>query len=99
MLTLMDGNCPDNSYRCDLRNNILDDYKVTSSYKVMMDSHVEWERQLNCLRWLAVQNGYKVDKLRIVAILRDFRKADALRKPGYPQNACACDRYPSMGSW
>jgi len=71
--------------RCDLRNGILDDYKVTSTYKVQMDSHVEWERQLNCLRWLAVTNGYKVEKLRIVAILRDWRKAEALRNPSYPQ--------------
>lgn len=70
--------------RCDLHNTTLDDYKVTSTYKVMMDSHIEWERQLNCLRWLAIQNGYKVDKLRIVAILRDHRKSDVLRKPGYP---------------
>lgn len=70
--------------RCDLRNGVLDDYKVTSVYKVMMGDHVEWERQLNCLRWLAQQNGYSINKLRIVTILRDWRKGDKLRKPDYP---------------
>ena len=71
--------------RMDLRNETLDDYKCTSTYKVMMSDMIEWERQLNVLRWLAIQNGYKVERLRIIAILRDWRKSDAKRKPDYPQ--------------
>lgn len=71
--------------RMDLHNETLDDYKCTSTYKVMMSDMKEWERQLNVLRWLAAQNGYKVEKLRIIAILRDWRKADAKRKQDYPQ--------------
>lgn len=71
--------------RMDLRNETLDDYKCTSTFKVMMSDMKEWERQLNILRWLAIQNGYKVEKLRIIAILRDWRKSDAKRKPDYPQ--------------
>lgn len=71
--------------RMDLRNETLDDYKCTSVFKVMMSDMKEWERQLNVLRWLAIQNGYKVEKLRIIAILRDWRKSDAKRKQDYPQ--------------
>lgn len=75
--------------RMDLSDATLDDYKCTSTYKVTMSDMVDWERQLNVLRWLAVQNGYKVEKLRIIAILRDWRKAEAKRKPEYPQQAVA----------
>jgi hypothetical protein len=75
--------------RMDLHKTTLDDYKCTSTYKVMMSDMIDWERQLNVLRWLAHQNGYTVDKLRIIAILRDWRKADAKHKQGYPQQPVA----------
>lgn len=75
--------------RMDLQGETLDDYKCTSTYKVTMSDMKDWERQLNVLRWLAVQNGYKVEKLRIIAILRDWQKAQAKRKPDYPQQAVA----------
>ena len=71
--------------RMDLRGATLDDYKCTSTYKVMMSDMKDWERQLNVLRWLAHQNGYTVEKLRIIAILRDWRKADSKHKQGYPK--------------
>lgn len=74
--------------RMDLRGKTLDDYKVTSTYKVSGD-HTDWERQLNVLRWLAIQNGYEVEHLRIVAILRDFSKAKGLRDPDYPKRPVA----------
>jgi hypothetical protein len=69
--------------RLDLHGTTLDDYKVTSTYAI--NGKVEWERQLNCLRWLAVRNGYKVEKLRIVAILKDWKKSKAKLDPSYPQ--------------
>lgn len=72
--------------RMDLHAKGMDDYKVTSTYKVSGD-HTDWERQLNCLRWLAIQNGYEVNHLRIVAILRDWSKAKGLRDPNYPKQA------------
>lgn len=75
--------------RLDLRAGSLDDYKCTSVYKVMMSDMKDWERQLNVLRWLAIQNGYDVNQLRIIAILRDWRKSDAKHKQGYPQKPVA----------
>lgn len=72
--------------RMEVRSKTMDDYKVTSTYKVTGD-HKDWERQLNVLRWLAIQNGYEVERLRIVAILRDFSKAKGLRDPDYPKQA------------
>lgn len=69
--------------RVHLEHGVMQDWKVCSVYKYKGD--VAWERQLNCLRWLAVQNNMQVDKLQVVAIFRDWKKSEALRNPDYPQ--------------
>ena len=71
--------------RMDLHGATLDDYKVTGVYKAMTGDVKDWTWQLNVLRWLALQNGYKVEGLRIIAILRDWKKSESQRKEGYPQ--------------
>lgn len=70
--------------RLHLEDQTLQDYKVTSIYKAKGD--ISWERQLNVLRQLAKHNGMEVKRLQIVAIFRDWRKAEAKRDPSYPQN-------------
>ncbi len=70
--------------RIDLHGTTLDDYKVTGVYKVMAGDVKDWTWQLNILRWLARKNGYQVDGLRIVAILRDWKKSEMKRKENYP---------------
>lgn len=71
--------------RLHLGDRVLQDYKVTTTYKA--DGSRQWEEQLNCLRWLAFVNGYDVDRLEIVAIFRDWRKVEADRNPDYPRTA------------
>lgn len=71
--------------RIDLHGTTLDDYKVTGVYKAMQNDFTDWTWQLNILRWLALKNGYKVDGLRIIAILRDWKKSESQRKANYPQ--------------
>jgi len=71
--------------RLHLGDAVLQDYKVTTTYKA--EGSEQWTAQLNCLRWLAFQNGYDVDRLEIVAIFRDWRKVEADRKPDYPRTA------------
>jgi len=68
-----------------LHGSSLDDYKVTGVFKVMKGNFTEWTWQLNILRWLAIQNGHKVGALRIIAILRDWKKAESQRKTDYPK--------------
>ena len=63
----------------------LSDYKVTTVWK--KNGSDSWTRQLNVLRWLAHQNGYTITTLVVIAIFRDWRKAEALRDPSYPQAA------------
>jgi hypothetical protein len=80
--------------RMDCSGEYLDDYKVTGVYKVMRSDYTDWERQLNVLRYLAVQNGYPVDKLRIIAILRDWKQSESKRKEGYPEVPIATVEIP-----
>lgn len=70
--------------RLHLGTKTLSDWKVTSVYKVKGDI-VQWERQLNVLRWLALQNNYEVERLEIVAIIRDWRRGEAEREYDYPE--------------
>jgi len=68
-------------------HGLIDDYKLTTSYK-FKDGKVppEFEQQLNCLAVLHRRNGFKVTRLRIVGILRDWSKLEARRDPSYPQS-------------
>lgn len=63
------------------------DYKVTSAWTMLDDRPVrpEWERQLNCYAYIWQVNGFAVDSLQILAILRDWSRREAQRNPGYPQ--------------
>lgn len=71
--------------RMHLADATLQDWKVCSVWKAGGDEL--WTRQLNVLRYLAHRNDYKVDKLQIVAIFRDWKKSEASRKEDYPQQA------------
>ena len=68
--------------RLHLADKALQDYKVTTTYK--KDGAETWTQQLNGLRWLAYKNGIDVERLEIVAIFRDWRKAEADRRGDYP---------------
>lgn len=63
------------------------DYKVTSVYTIIYGSRIpEWTEQLNIYGWLFRTNALKVNKLQIVAILRDWSETEANRKADYPQS-------------
>jgi len=64
------------------------DYKVTSVWSVIYGKP-EWENQLNCYAYLVNDknafNKSNVTNLKICAILRDWNRREAERKPDYPQ--------------
>lgn len=68
-----------------LESGTLSDYKVCSVFKAHGSD--SWTRQMNVLRWLAHQNGYQIKALEIIAIFRDWRKTDALKRSDYPPAA------------
>lgn len=63
----------------------LQDYKLTSVWKLVKGDLDEWEQQLNLYAVLLRHHGHVINKLEIVAILRDWSKRDAEKDPAYPQ--------------
>ena len=63
------------------------DYKVTSVWSVIYDKP-EWHNQLNAYAWLVEHaKGVKIDKLTIVAVLRDWKNREAETRQGdYPES-------------
>ena len=56
------------------------DFKVTSKYAVQYGKvKPEWEQQLNILAYLFNELGLKVEKIAILAILRDWTSKDRLK--------------------
>lgn len=66
-------------------NGLLQDYKLTSTYSVKTGPKPEWEAQENIYALMLREHGYRVDRLEIVAILRDWQKSKAKHTGDYPQ--------------
>lgn len=64
---------------------VLDDYKMTSTYAISDRVKPEWTAQLNIYALMLREHGYIVERLRVVALLRDWQKAKAKHTPDYPQ--------------
>ena len=61
------------------------DYKSTSAWAVMHEK-VEWEQQTNLYAYLVEKKkGFKVKKVEIMALVRDWTRREAERNPDYPQ--------------
>jgi hypothetical protein len=63
----------------------IQDFKVTSCHKLTQGNLDDWSSQLNLYAALLRHHGYAVNKLQVVAILRDWSKLEAKRNPNYPQ--------------
>lgn len=60
------------------------DYKTTTAWAVM-NPKLDWERQLNCYAYLIEKSrGWTVTSLTIHAIVRDWNRHEAARRPDYP---------------
>jgi len=63
----------------------LKDYKMTSVYAVTGGVKPEWKKQLNTYAWLIRHaKGLTVASASIIAVLRDWRQANANRRSDYP---------------
>lgn len=71
-----------------IHDGLLSDYKFTSSWSFMADKEAkdDWTAQMNIQDLLVSRNGYKVESLRIVGLLRDWKPRDAKRNPKFPQS-------------
>lgn len=70
----------------------ISDYKVVRGTAVSLnpEGKPEWVNQLNCYAWLAEKHGINVTKLQIVAVVRDWSNAAAMRSSDYPQSPVVC---------
>jgi len=64
----------------------IEDYKVTSVWKVLKEDYEDWIFQLNSYKLLAEYNDFKINCLQINAILKDWKKFEYEQKrdSGYP---------------
>jgi len=71
----------------DTESKTISDWKVTSVYSVLYGSRTEeWTQQLNIYAWLMRREGYAVDAIEVVAILRDWSKSKARFDKEYPDS-------------
>lgn len=67
------------------QDGLLQDYKLTTTFSVKNGSKTEWDAQENIYALMLREHGYRVDRLEVVAILRDWQKAKSRHSPEYPQ--------------
>ncbi len=74
-----------------LIDHTLTDWKVSSSWSVRDGGKEEWQAQVNSYAHLLRSHGYRVQRGQVIAILRDWRKNEALRygRDGYPPRQVA----------
>jgi hypothetical protein len=66
---------------------VITDYKVTSVWTIMKQTKIEdWTKQLNTYAYIFENNGYTVNRLQIIAILRDWSETEKLRYANYPES-------------
>ena len=72
----------------------ISDYKVTSVWSVIYGKE-EWVKQLNCYaQMVRLSKEKEVGSVRIIAILRDWNRRDAMLKPDYPKSPVATVEIP-----
>lgn len=71
----------------DTNTKVITDYKTTSVWSVIFepDGKAEHVAQLNLYRLLLESNGYPVEGLQVINILRDWSKRDSVKRNDYPR--------------
>ena len=66
--------------------NKISDWKFTGVNKILYSNFEDWEKQLNCYAHLARLNDYQIDKLEVVAVLRNWEKMKVTTQQNYPDS-------------
>lgn len=70
--------------RYDPKTRTIQDYKFTTCYSAQNGAKSEWIGQLNLLALLARENGFPVESLELILLLRDHTKTQVEKSPNYP---------------
>lgn len=86
------GQC--DAIRTEGNQKILMDWKFTSAYAIGKNQS-KWEEQLNCYAYLAHADlKMDIDRLQVIAILRDWQKSKAINSNSYPQASVHIQEIP-----
>jgi hypothetical protein len=78
----------------DMKTGTITDYKTASVWKVKFQNFEDWYRQGMIYAWLLSKNGFKVERCRFIAILKDHSKTEARRDAEYPRGPCYIYEFP-----
>jgi hypothetical protein len=78
----------------DMATATVTDYKTASVYKVMVGDFEDWRMQGLIYSWLLVENGFKIDNCRFIALLKDHSKSKARNDRSYPQSPALAYEFP-----
>lgn len=67
-----------------IKDGVLSDYKCTSVWSLILGEKPEWEAQLNLYAELCRRNSMSLQRLQIVALLRDWSASKAQHTADYP---------------
>ena len=68
-----------------METGLITDYKTASVWKIMVGDFEDWRMQGIIYAWLLAKNGFKVERCRFIAILKDQSKSKARYDSKYPQ--------------
>tara|TARA_R100001460_G_scaffold51064_4_gene89663 strand:- start:1333 stop:2187 length:855 start_codon:yes stop_codon:yes gene_type:complete len=66
--------------------NKISDWKFTGVNKIIYSNFEDWEKQLNCYAYLARLNGYQIEKLEVIAVLRNWERMKVKTQQNYPES-------------
>lgn len=70
----------------DVRDNILTDYKTCSVYKITAGDFSDWEKQCLIYAWLLSKQGIFVEKIRVIAFIKDWSATRKQVTSNYPES-------------
>ena len=73
----------------EILSGVISDIKTCAAFKVVKGMYGQWENQLNVCAALMRHNGYKVEKLQVVAIIKDWSAYKSKNERNYPQDPVA----------
>jgi len=77
-----------------MKHGYIDDYKTASVNKVKFKNFTDWYLQGMIYAWLLRKNGFKAERCRFIAILKDHSKSEALRDSQYPKDPVYIYQFP-----
>jgi hypothetical protein len=77
-----------------METGIITDYKTASVWKVIMGDFEDWRMQGLIYAWLIYQSGFRIERCRFIAILKDHSKSKAKFESSYPQSPVHIYEFP-----